>query len=91
MLELKLLGQPSAQLDGLPLRLTRRQMEILALLALNPDGLNLGELHSRLYGDRPVSQGTLKAEMSQLRACSGGGWNPARTGSVSRCAVTSPT
>ena len=43
MLELKLLGQPSVKLDGLPLRLTRRQIEILALLALNPDGLNLGE------------------------------------------------
>ena len=67
LLELKLLGQPSAQLDGVPLRLTRRQLEILALLALNPDGLDLGELHARLYGDRPVSQGTLKAEMSQLR------------------------
>ena len=30
MLELKLLGQPSVKLDGLPLRLTRRQIEILA-------------------------------------------------------------
>ena len=72
LLELKLLGQASAQLDGVPLRLTRRQLEILALLALNPDGLSLGELHARLYGDRPVSQGTLKAEMSQLRALLGG-------------------
>jgi hypothetical protein len=72
LLDLRLLGTASARLDGRPLRLTRRQTEILALLALNPDGLDLGELHARLYGDRPVSPGTLKAEMSQLRALLGG-------------------
>jgi hypothetical protein len=72
LLELKLLGQPGAQLNGARLRLTRRQMEILGLLALNPDGLDLRDLHARLYGDRPVSQGTLKAEMSQLRTLLGG-------------------
>ena len=65
-------------------------MEILALLALNPDGLDLGELHSRLYGDRPVSQGTLKAEMSQLRALLGGRLEsrPYRIGLDVRCDVT---
>jgi len=72
LLDLRLLGTAGARLDGRPLRLTRRQTEILALLALNPDGLDLGELHARLYGDRPVSPGTLKAEMSQLRALLGG-------------------
>ena len=83
-------ASPSAQLDGVPLRLTRRQLEILALLALNPDGLNLGELHARLYGDRPVSQGTLKAEMSQLRALLGGrlASRPYRIGLDVRCDVT---
>ena len=90
MLELKLLGQPGVQLDGAPLRLTRRQIEILALLALNPDGLDLGELHARLYGDRRVSQGTLKAEMSQLRALLGGRLEsrPYRIGLELRCDVT---
>jgi hypothetical protein len=90
LLELKLFGQPGAQLDGVPLRLTRRQMEILALLALNPDGLDLGELHARLYGDRPVSQGTLKAEMSQLRTLLGGCLEsrPYRIGLDVRCDVT---
>lgn len=90
LLELKLLGQASAQLDGVPLRLTRRQLEILALLALNPDGLSLGELHARLYGDRPVSQGTLKAEMSQLRALLGGrlASRPYRIGLDVHCDVT---
>ena len=90
LLELKLLGQPSAQLNGARLRLTKRQIEILALLALNPDGLDLAELHARLYGDRPVSQGTLKAEMSQLRAVLGGRLEsrPYRIGLDIRCDVT---
>jgi hypothetical protein len=90
LLELKLLGQPSVQLNGARLRLTRRQTEILALLALNPDGLDLAELHARLYGDRPVSQGTLKAEMSQLRAVLGGRLEsrPYRIGLHVRCDVT---
>jgi hypothetical protein len=72
LLDLRLLGTAGARLDGRPLRLTRRQTEILALLALSPEGLDLGELHARLYGDRPVSLGTLKAEMSHLRALLGG-------------------
>jgi hypothetical protein len=90
LLELKLLGQPSAQLNGARLRLTRRQMEILALLALNSDGLDLAELHARLYGDRPVSLGTLKAEMSQLRARLGGrlASRPYRLGLDVRCDVS---
>ena len=90
LLELKLLGQPAVQLNGARLRLTRRQIEILALLALNPDGLDLAELHARLYGDRPVSQGTLKAEMSQLRAVLGGRLEsrPYRIGLDVRCDVT---
>jgi transcriptional regulator of acetoin/glycerol metabolism len=90
LLELKLLGQPSAQLNGARLRLTRRQMEILALLALNSDGLELAEMHARLYGDRSVSLGTLKAEMSQLRARLGGHLEsrPYRIGLDVRCDVT---
>jgi len=72
LLDLRLLGRASVWLDGRPLRLARRQTEILALLALSPEGLDLGELHARLYGDRPVSLGTLKAEMSQLRGVLGG-------------------
>ena len=40
-----------ARLGGMRLVLTRRQMEILALLALNREGLSLGMLHSLLYGD----------------------------------------
>lgn len=90
LLELKLLGRGGAQLNGVRLRLTRRQIEILALLALNPDGLDLGELHAQLYGDRPVSLGTLKAEVSQLRAVLGGHLEsrPYRISLDVRCDVT---
>jgi hypothetical protein len=90
LLELKLLGQPSAHLNGARIRLTRRQVEILALLTLNPDGLDLAELHARLYGDRPVSLGTLKAEISQLRTLLGGRLEsrPYRIGLDVRCDVT---
>jgi hypothetical protein len=90
LLELKLLGRAGAQLNGVPLRLTRRQLEILALLVLNPDGLDLSELHARLYGDRPVSLGTLKAETSQLRSALGGRLKsrPYRIGLDVRCDVT---
>jgi hypothetical protein len=71
-LDLHLLGSAWAQLNGRKLRLTRRQFEILALLALSSGGLELGDLHAQLYGDRPVSRSTLKAEMSVLRAALGG-------------------
>lgn len=71
-LEIRLLGRAVVLLAGRRLRLPRRQVEILALLALQPDGLDLGQLHAQLYGDRQVSQGTLKAEISHLRALLGG-------------------
>jgi hypothetical protein len=71
VLDLRLLGIASARVNGRALRLTRRQFEILALLALSSDGLELGDLHAQLYGDRPVSKSTLKAEMSVLRAALG--------------------
>jgi hypothetical protein len=71
-LEMRLLGRSEVVLDGLPLLLTRRQLEIMALLALNPAGLRLDALHARLYGDRPVAAATLKAEISRLRTVLGG-------------------
>jgi len=90
LLDLKLLGRPSVRLDGAALTLTRRQTEILALLTLNPDGFGLAELHARLYGDRPVSLGTLKAEISRLRGVLGGRLEsrPYRIGLDVRCDVT---
>jgi hypothetical protein len=71
-LTLRLLGKAEAYLDGVRLLISRRQLEILALLALHPDGLSLTTLHAKLYGDRPVSLATLKAEVSHLRTMLGG-------------------
>ncbi len=52
--------------------MTPRQIEILVILALCPQGMSLDTLHQALYGERKVSMGTLKAEMSQLRDILGG-------------------
>ena len=65
-LDLRVLGDVSATVDGRPLRLTQRQVEILTILAV-AGGCTLGELHALLYGDRPVAPSTLKAEISHLR------------------------
>jgi hypothetical protein len=65
-LDLRVLGEPAARLDGRPLHLTQRQYEILTILALT-GAATLDALHARLYGDRPVSLATLKVEMSHLR------------------------
>lgn len=65
-LQLRLLGAPSARLGDRPLRLTLRQYEVLAVLCL-AGPVSLGELHAHLYGDRPVTIATLKAEISRLR------------------------
>ncbi len=71
-LSVTLLGQASAVLDGQRLLLNRRQTEILALLAIHPEGLSLHRLHALLYGDEPVTLSTLKSEVSHLRAAVGG-------------------
>ncbi|PWJ56456.1 hypothetical protein SAMN06264364_101434 [Quadrisphaera granulorum] len=72
LLELRLLGAGEARLGGRRLQLTRRQLEVLALLALHPEGMSLPELHASLYGDAPVTTSTLKAEVSHVRAALGG-------------------
>lgn len=71
-LTLRILGAAEAHVDGARLLLTRRQSEILALLALHPEGLGLDALHAALYGDARVSTSTLKAEVSHLRQALGG-------------------
>ena len=72
-LQLHVLGGAQVRLDGQPLLLPQRQVEILLLLALHPDGLSLEGLHARLYGDSPIRTSTLKAEVSHLRTALGGG------------------
>ncbi|GAB2887429.1 transcriptional regulator [Nocardioides pacificus] len=71
-LVLHLLGRAEATLDGRRLLLNRRQTEVLALLALHPEGLSLEQLHALVYGDSTVTLSTLKAEVSHLRQALGG-------------------
>lgn len=71
-LVMSLLGTAEVRLDGQRLLLNRRQTEVLALLALHPEGLSLDKLHALVYGDQAVTFSTLKAEVSHLRAALGG-------------------
>jgi hypothetical protein len=68
VLTLSFLGaeRPSAHLDGVRLSLSLRHAEILALLALNPQGMTADQLSFHLYGDtgNPV---TIRAEIHRLR------------------------
>ncbi|MFF6783759.1 GAF domain-containing protein [Streptomyces sp. NPDC012510] len=67
------LGAEKAVRDGVPLLLRPRQLEILTLLALEPDGYTPERLREALYGDRAVTASTFKAEISHLRRSLGGG------------------
>ena len=67
-LELYALGQTRVMFRGQALHLPLRYMEMLCLLALNPNGLTLEQFHAALYReDSRVSTATLKAEISHLR------------------------
>lgn len=70
-LRVQALGRPHVTLDGTALLLPLRQLEILCLLVLRRHA-TLDELHEHLYGDRPVTTATLKAEISHLRRALGG-------------------
>jgi hypothetical protein len=69
---LQLLGHPVALRGGRVLPLSPRQVELLAALAIEGPS-SLEQLHELVYGDRPVSLTTLKAELSHLRRQLGGG------------------
>jgi hypothetical protein len=71
-LVMTLLGTAETRLDGHRLLLSRRQTEVLALLAMHPEGLSLEQLHAMVYGDQSVTFSTLKAEVSHLRQALGG-------------------
>lgn len=70
--DLRVLGTHRTRLGDQAVKLSRRQTEILLLLALRPEGLRLEQLHADLYGDAPIAMGTLKAEVSHLRQLLGG-------------------
>jgi hypothetical protein len=68
LLKLRLLDRDhaDAELDGLPVHLTRRQAEILSLLAGRPSGMTSDELAADLYGDAG-QPGTARVEVYRLR------------------------
>jgi hypothetical protein len=69
----RVLGRRELSRSGMIVPLALRQAEIVALLALAPDGLSPEQLHDQMYGEEPVSITTTKAEVSHLRALLGGG------------------
>ncbi|MFJ5997744.1 GAF domain-containing protein [Streptomyces sp. NPDC092370] len=75
-LRLTCLGSEHAVHEGRSLRLRPRQLEILTLLALEPEGFTPERLRAALYGDRPVTSSTFKAEISHLRRALGGAISP---------------
>jgi hypothetical protein len=76
LLRLTCLGSEQAVHEGRPLPLRPRQLEILTLLALEPAGFTPERLRAALYGDRPVTSSTFKAEISHLRRALGGAISP---------------
>ncbi|MET9528905.1 transcriptional regulator [Streptomyces coeruleorubidus] len=75
-LRLTCLGSEQVAREGRPLPLRPRQLEILTLLALEPGGFSPERLRAALYGDRPVTSSTFKAEISHLRRALGGAISP---------------
>jgi hypothetical protein len=71
-LRLSVLGTARVTLGPQVLALPRRQLEILVLLTMHPEGLSLEALHAQLYGDAAVTMSTLKGEISRLRSALGG-------------------
>lgn len=71
-LEIRTMGVHSVRRNGVTLKVSRRQLEILTVLAMYPAGLSLDEVTAHVYGDHMVSPVTVKAELSHLRTLLGG-------------------
>jgi hypothetical protein len=70
-LSLRFLGDsPSVLLDGTPVQVTLRPAELLAALALHPDGLTAERLALLLYGD-DGNPTTVRGEVLRLRSLIG--------------------
>ncbi|UFS98332.1 transcriptional regulator [Nocardia huaxiensis] len=69
---LECLGLPRLFKQGKQVAMRPRQLEILTLLALEPEGFTPERLHEAVYGERSVSSSTLKADVSRLRRATDG-------------------
>lgn len=65
-LELQLMGAQKVYWNGVPISLRPRFVEILAVLALNPEGISSEELMLSVYGERGTPE-TLRSDVSRLR------------------------
>jgi hypothetical protein len=65
-------GSGDVVVDGVTVHVSPRQLELLTILALHPEGLSLDELTCFAHGDQPVQPATVKAELSHLRSRLGG-------------------
>lgn len=70
---LEVLGDPGVEVRGRPVHLSLRQLEILTVLTMRRGGTDRDELQDLVYGERPVSATTVKAEISHLRRVLDGG------------------
>jgi len=70
-IELRVLGATAVALDGEPLALSPRQVELLSILAIE-EVATVEQFIDRVYGDHPISVSTVKAEISHLRHLLGG-------------------
>ena len=66
-LEIAAMGPGRVTIGGSTLKLPPRQVEILAVLAMHPEGMSLAELVDGLYCERQVNPVTVKVELSHLR------------------------
>jgi len=71
-LVLRAQGTGEVAVDGVTVHVSPRQLELLVILALHPEGLSLDELTAHAHGDKPVQPSTVKAELSHLRNRLGG-------------------
>ncbi|AYF76465.1 transcriptional regulator [Nocardia yunnanensis] len=69
---LEALGVPRLFKAGKQIPMRPRQLEILTLLTLEPEGFTPERLREAVYGERSVSSSTLKADVSRLRAATDG-------------------
>ncbi|MFA9432425.1 transcriptional regulator [Egicoccus sp. AB-alg2] len=65
---LRTLGSdPAVRVDGRPVRVSPRHLELLTVLSLHPEGRDLEQLHADVYPDHAAATNSCKAEVSHLR------------------------
>jgi hypothetical protein len=70
-LSLRTLGSSRVTLDGHAVHLSPRQMELVTILSLHPEGMGLEQLHAALYPEGAATTSTCKAEVSHVRGVLG--------------------